>query len=176
MNALNPLEAFSALRDFLYTGGPILLWIMGLTFVMWSLIIERFWFFATRFPSLEKRTVKEWNARSDHKSWHAHAIREKMISEVRVESERSIQLIKTLIAVAPLFGLLGTVTGMVEVFDVMAATGSSNARAMASGVSKATIPTMAGLVVSLSGVFFISILDRRVKQGVNRVADELTLA
>ena len=42
---------------------------------------------------------------------------------------------------------------MVEVFDVMAVTGSGNARAMAAGISKATLPTMAGLVVALSVCF-----------------------
>jgi biopolymer transport protein ExbB len=54
---------------------------------------------------------------------------------------------------APLFGLLGTVTGMIEVFQVMAFSGGGDARAMAGGVSKATLPTMAGMVVALSGVF-----------------------
>ena len=54
---------------------------------------------------------------------------------------------------APLFGLLGTVTGMIEVFQVMAFNGGGDARAMAGGVSKATLPTMAGMVVALSGVF-----------------------
>ena len=48
-------------------------------------------------------------------------------------------MIKTLMAVLPLLGLLGTVTGMVQVFDVMAITGTGNARLMAGGVSAATI-------------------------------------
>jgi len=54
---------------------------------------------------------------------------------------------------APLFGLLGTVTGMIEVFQVMAFTGGGDARSMAGGVSKATLPTMAGMTTALSGVF-----------------------
>ena len=61
-------------------------------------------------------------------------------------------------------GLLGTVTGMVEVFDVMAITGSGNARAMAAGISKATLPTMAGLVVALSGIAFITLLERKAEK------------
>ena len=83
--------------------------------------------------------------------------------------------IKTCIALAPLFGLLGTVTGMIEVFQVMAFSGGGDARAMAGGVSKATLPTMAGMVVSLSGIFamiYISsvserhngILEERIKR------------
>ena len=52
---------------------------------------------------------------------------------------------------------------MIEVFDVMAISGSGNARSMASGVSKATIPTMAGMVGALSGVFASTWLNRKVK-------------
>jgi biopolymer transport protein ExbB len=61
------------------------------------------------------------------------------------------------------------------VFDVMAATGSGNARAMASGVSKATIPTMAGMVASISGLYFSTALDRRSRREVQKVADELVI-
>ena len=57
-----------------------------------------------------------------------------------------------MIALCPLFGLLGTVTGMIEVFSVLSITGGGQARSMADGISKATIPTMAGMVASLSGV------------------------
>ena len=59
-----------------------------------------------------------------------------------------------------MLGLLGTVTGMIEVFDVMAFTGTGNPRAMASGVSKATLPTMTGLVISISGLFAITIVEK----------------
>ena len=44
---------------------------------------------------------------------------------------------------------MGTVTGMINVFDVMGLVGNSNTRLMASGISLATIPTMAGMVASL---------------------------
>ena len=75
----------------------------------------------------------------------------------------------------PLFGLLGTVTGMIEVFDAMAFSGSGNARSMASGVSKATIPTMAGMVGALSGVFLVTILTRKVETEVELLDDSLTM-
>ena len=84
--------------------------------------------------------------------------------------------IKTLVAAAPLLGLLGTVTGMVEVFDVMAITGSSNARAMAAGISKATLPTMAGMVTSLSGIFFIAQIESKTRKAIANVEDELPLS
>jgi len=89
---------------------------------------------------------------------------------------RGLLLIKTLVAICPLLGLLGTVTGMIEVFDVMAVAGSSNARAMAAGVTRATIPTMAGMVAALSG-FIISVqINRFARDEGARVADGLILA
>ena len=60
-------------------------------------------------------------------------------------------------------GLLGTVTGMVAVFEVMAEVGTGNARLMASGISMATIPTMAGMVGALSGIFVSRVLEIRVQ-------------
>jgi biopolymer transport protein ExbB len=69
---------------------------------------------------------------------------------------------------------MGTVTGMIEVFDVMALSGSGNARSMASGVSKATIPTMAGMVGALSGVFLVTVLNQKVNREVEDLEDNLT--
>ena len=82
---------------------------------------------------------------------------------------------KTLVAVAPLFGLLGTVTGMVSVFDVMSISGSSDAQAMSAGVSRATIPTMAGMVASLSGLIFANQIEILAKRRVSKLADELEI-
>lgn len=172
---MNPFELILGLRDFLETGGPVLLWIMGVTFIMWTLMVERFWYFTFNHAGVVKRVRKRWDARSEHRSWYAHKIRNALISEVRLEATAGLSIIKIMIAVAPFFGLLGTVTGMVEVFDVMAFTGASNARAMAAGVSKATIPTMAGMVAAISGLYLANILEQRARQEVERVADSLEL-
>jgi biopolymer transport protein ExbB len=175
LSLLNPMLIFTSLRDFVETGGPVLLWIMAVAFFMWTLILERYWYFLTGFPITRGRAVREWGKRTERKSWYAHQIRAQMISEVRIEANRYIPFIKTLVGIAPFFGLLGTVTGMVEVFDVMAITGSGNARAMASGVSRATIPTMAGMVVAISGVYFASALQSRASNAVQRMSDELDI-
>jgi Biopolymer transport proteins len=70
-------------------------------------------------------------------------------------------------------GLLGTVTGMINVFDVMAITGTGNARAMASGISMATVPTMAGMVVSLIGLYFKTRFDSMAKKQLDIFKDQL---
>ena len=116
-------------------------------------MIERFWFLRTIHKKNVVAALSEWEARVDKKSWNAHAIRQQLISRVTLDLRSTIPLIEVLVVVCPLFGLLGTVTGMIEVFQVMAFTGGGDARSMAGGVSKATLPTMAGMTTALSGVF-----------------------
>jgi biopolymer transport protein ExbB len=67
------------------------------------------------------------------------------------------------------------VTGMISVFDVMAMTGTGNARLMASGISMATIPTMAGMVAALSGLYFGSYFENKSRNLFNALSDELNL-
>ncbi len=99
--------------------------------------------------------VGRWDAREDTTSWYAHRIRDTWISEATELLEQRMLTIRTLVAMCPLIGLLGTVTGMIGVFEVMAQQGTGNPRLMASGISMATIPTMAGMVAALSGVFSV---------------------
>ena len=169
-------EAVAAVRDFVETGGDVLLVIAFVTLVMWTLLIERFWYFRTGHRRERERVQEIWRARRDHGSWNAHQIRRLLISQVDLKLTRGLGLIKTIVALCPMFGLLGTVTGMIEVFDVMAIAGSGNTRGMASGVSKATLPTMAGMVAALSGMLFSIQLERFARDESQRVADRLELA
>jgi len=169
----NLLDAFIAIRDFLEAGGNVLFAIMLVTFMMWALIIERFLYLRTGYRAAVREVLDEWHARTDRSSWYAHQIRRELVSRMALALDRGIPLIKTLVALCPLLGLLGTVTGMIEVFQVMSVSGSGNPRAMASGVSKATIPTMAGMVAAISGLIFSVQLERRAKSEAEWVADEL---
>jgi biopolymer transport protein ExbB len=170
-------SVIQAVRDFVETGGDVLLVIAFTTGVMWTLILERFFYFKMGgHAAMAKRAIQTWRDRSDHQSWNAHAVRRLLVSEVELELNRGLLMIRTIVAVCPMFGLLGTVTGMIEVFDVMALTGSGNARGMASGVSKATLPTMAGMVAALSGMLFSIQLDRFSRDETQRVADQMDIA
>ena len=167
------LQAFEAIRDFMELGGDVLWAILVLTFFMWMLIIERFWYFRTAHKDLTGQIIASWDGREDTTSWYAHRIREALISQVHESLNASVPMIKTLVALCPLLGLLGTVTGMISVFDVMSFSGGANARGMAAGVSKATLPTMAGMVAALSGLFFSNMIERYVYNETGRVADRL---
>jgi biopolymer transport protein ExbB len=166
-------EIWNANWDFLEAGGEVLVAILFVTFLMWTLIAERYWYLRRAQGKTAARVIDQWRARADRSSWHARQIRQALISRVSRELNRTIPTIKTLVALCPLLGLLGTVTGMIQVFDVMAIAGSGNPRAMASGVSRATIPTMAGMVAALSGFVFTVPLQRRAQREAGRVADRL---
>ena len=158
------LPALETVRDFLEMGGGVLYVIGMLTMFMWALIIERLVYIRIGHKRLVTTALQLWENRDDHKSWNAHQIRERLVSQVSARVERNIPMIQTCVALCPLLGLLGTVTGMIEVFEVMAISGSSSPRSMAAGVSKATIPTMAGMVAALSGVAMGTYLQRKVSR------------
>jgi biopolymer transport protein ExbB len=166
-------EAVAAVRDFIETGGDVLLVIAFVTLVMWTMILERIWYFRVGHRQEARRVLDEWNARDDRTSWSAQQVRRMLISEIELKLTGGLALIKTIVAVCPMFGLLGTVTGMIEVFDVMALAGSGSARGMAGGVSKATLPTMAGMVAALSGMLVSIQLNRFAAFETERVADQL---
>jgi biopolymer transport protein ExbB len=168
------LDWYEQIRDFLEMGGPVLFVIGALSLVMWVLIFERMIYYRTGLPKYIAVFTDQWKARDERRSWNARSIREAMISRVSNKIEQNLPLIKTLLALAPLLGLLGTVTGMIEVFEVMAFSGTGNPRSMAAGVSKATIPTMAGMVVALSGVIASTLLSRFAHRKVEHLRAELT--
>jgi biopolymer transport protein ExbB len=166
-------EYLELMRDFFDAGGFVLWAIFTVSMLLWALIIERYVYLRRVYPGELGKLVSAWKDRSDQTSWFAHQIRLAMIAEISSCLGRSIGLIRSLIAICPLLGLLGTVTGMIKVFDVMAVMGTGNARAMATGISMATIPTMAGLVVALSGLFFSVRLRQQIRLERQQVADLL---
>ncbi|NRB38169.1 MAG: MotA/TolQ/ExbB proton channel family protein [Pseudomonadales bacterium] len=163
------------ISQFMNAGGEVLYLIAALTFLMWTLIFERIYYFLTELKSDINNAIERWEARDERQSWHAKKVRAKLISEVRLSINQNMPMIRTMVALCPLFGLLGTVWGMIEVFNIMAVTGGGEAKAMAGGVSKATIPTMAGMVAALSGVFANMFLTRVVERESLLLEDHMTL-
>jgi len=166
-------EAVAAIRDFMELGGDVLWAIMLVLFLMWTFILERIWYMYKVHPGRKRSIVRDWESRADTTSWYAKQIREQMISETSLSLKQNIGVIKVLIAICPLLGLLGTVTGMITVFDVMTYSGGGNARAMAGGVSMATVPTMAGMVAALSGVYFGTWLEHKANTESEKLEDLL---
>ncbi len=165
---------FVAIRTFMEAGGDVLYLIAIATFSMWAIIFERLWFINTDHKQDVGQALTYWESRAERTSWNAHMIRLRIISEVNQRLNSYMSYIKTLISLLPLLGLLGTVTGMVQVFEAMTYSGG-NARSMAAGVSAATIPTMSGMVATLSGVLAYTFLTSKVRSESDYMEDTLTM-
>ncbi|MDA0147630.1 MotA/TolQ/ExbB proton channel family protein [Vibrio sp. LaRot3] len=152
-SALQTSDWLLSLQSFMEQGGQILWWLGAVVLVCWLLIIERVLFLTIEYPKMRLQWIQKWHQRKEQHSWYALSIRDGWIAQAHMALYQNLNFIKVLIAICPMLGLLGTVTGMISVFDVMANQGSSNPKLMASGISLATLPTMAGMVAALAGMF-----------------------
>ena len=96
------LEFFAEIRDFIETGGQVLLVIGLLIFVMWLLILERALYVFVWHKAYKKATIAKWQARQDKRSWNAEQIRQAMISRVSLRLNSGIPIIQALVALCPL--------------------------------------------------------------------------
>ena len=155
-------------------GGPWVLWIFASGVLMWTLILERWWYFTRVLPRESAALQAEWQARKDRTSWCARQIRTAMISRLNTAMTTGFPVMQVLVPMSPLLGLIGTVSGMLEVFDSMALRGSADARSMASGVSEAMICTMTGLAVSITGLWPVHYFRTRATRETELMADKLS--
>ena len=166
---------FETILAFMDKGGNVLWVIATLVLFMWTLIIERFiYFYLGGWSTDRSAAIDAWERRAERGSWNAKQIRRKLLSEARDFINENMSLIATCVALCPLLGLLGTVTGMIEVFNVMAVTGGGDAKSMAGGVQRSTIPTMAGMVAALSGLFANTALQRITSREEHLLEDQMT--
>ena len=167
-------DGYLAIVQFMEMGGNVLYFIAAITFLMWTLIFERLWYFRAEHGKVIHLATSIWEDRAERRSWSAHQIRDGLISEAAGRISGNLVLIQTCVALCPLLGLLGTVTGMISVFDAMATMGG-NARSMAAGVSQATIPTMSGMIASISGLLGATLIKRKVDFEIELFEDHLTM-
>ena len=167
----SPLQAVMDMRQL---GGPVVLWIFVACVLMWAIAFERAWYFRKVLPAESARLLQQWKARPDKFSWASRNIRNTMISRLNAGMTSNLQVLRVLVPMSPLLGLIGTVSGMLSVFDSMAALGSADARSMATGVSEAMVCTLSGLAVSISGLYPVFYYRRRAAMETERLADQFT--
>ena len=171
---LRVVDSTYLLLDFMGAGGVVMWALAGLCVVFWTLVFERFWYMRRVFPRWvgERRAAWQELIQVGNASWQ-RAVRSAWLAQAQQRLVGPLRMSKTLVAMCPLLGLLGTVSGMVAVFDVLAINGTGNPRAMAAGVWQATLPTMAGMVLAITGLFSLARLERDARQAIERLADQL---
>lgn len=181
-------DSLLRLEDYLQTGGPVMIPLVLVSLAMWLLIIDRALFFRRlgrrdldslaarrlvaegRLPDPRRhRGATAWLvAEFLHRRTGRRTLDRYVLDEIVVRLQRRatehLAIIGVLAAIAPLLGLLGTVTGMIATFDVLAVFGTGNARALAGGISEALITTQTGLLVAIPGLYMKGFFDRRARR------------
>ncbi len=83
--------------------------------------------------------------------------------------QRGLQALATVVAAAPLLGLLGTVLGMIQVFDSISVAGLARGQQLSAGISQALITTAAGLVIAIPALFLHAYLESRAEHLVHAI-------
>lgn len=95
--------------------------------------------------------------------------------EVQPRLERLLPFIAVTAATAPLMGLLGTVTGMINTFKLITIFGTGDAKQLSSGISEALVTTEFGLIVAIPALIMHALLNRRA-QGVMANMERMAVA
>ena len=178
--------------DLIFRGGPIMIALLVCSAVSLAIIVERLFFlryqriirlqmlmeieiaikkndFASALdwskkansPMLKIAEVALINAdksKEDLKS----AIEESGRMEAAV-LEKFLTALQTIAVISPLLGLLGTVTGMINVFKTIVFEGTGNAAVLAGGISEALLTTAAGLTIAIPTIVFYNLFNKKVE-------------
>jgi len=113
--------------------------------------------------------------REIHKEEIQEAIEEASLLEIP-ELERNLAVLGTVAVVSPLFGLLGTVTGMINAFTTIALEGTGDPQQLAGGISQALLTTAGGLTIAIPCLIFYQLFDSRVNRymvEISQVSNEI---
>ena len=113
--------------------------------------------------------------REIHKEEIQEAIEEASLLEIP-ELERNLPVLGTVAIVSPLFGLLGTVTGMINAFTTIALEGTGDPQQLAGGISQALLTTAGGLTIAIPCLIFYQLFDSRVNRymvEISQVSNEI---
>ncbi len=182
------------IEDFLRAGGIVMLPLLMVSVLMWALIINRAFFFRRLYRKNMSRNmagehvrnnelpdpqkykgaitllVTEFlKKRSGNSRINSYILDETVVS-LMSSLDKYLAAIGVLATIAPLLGLLGTVTGMIMTFDIIAIFGTGNAKAMAGGISQALITTQTGLLVAIPGLYMHGFLAGRAQNLKHRIS------
>ncbi len=88
------MAPYTALMNLIDGGGPFVVFIFLSGVLMWTLVMERAWFFWKVLPLETQQYIDQWNARSDHVSWCARQIRDMMISRLNVQMNANLLVMR----------------------------------------------------------------------------------
>lgn len=182
-------------------GGWLMFPIIACSIIAFGIILERFWTLQSnkvtpkhlvatiwhwvKEGQLERSKVEEMSKQSALGKILAAGLSNRHLDRERIkesieetgrqvvhEMERFLNTLGTIAAISPLLGLLGTVIGMIKVFNAITSSGVGNAAPLAGGISQALITTAAGLSVAIIALMFHRYFRGRVDELVVKMEEE----
>jgi biopolymer transport protein ExbB len=177
--------------EIFHKGGPIMWPLLAVSVVVITVVIERFFFILIERKNRDERVVGEILAEIEKghldqacrvgeasKDFVARAVtyalthREKSFSEAMLRAanwelkrfHRGLMILDTAITLAPLLGLLGTVTGMISSFDMLGGSELGAPSAITGGIAEALIATAYGLGIAITGLLPFNYLNSREEE------------
>ncbi len=150
------------------------MWILaGVSLIIWSGLLEHLLYLREAAPRL-LRQARELGRGPVGK--RTEALRRMTLNRARSGLQRALPVLRTLVTLCPLLGLIGTVLGMIQVFDSIAVLGTADPRALSAGISRAVLTTMGGLMIALPGLYLVNLVERRIERIMHRLTLESTSA
>lgn len=163
---------FSGFADLFAAGG--VLWLLFLLAVLlWTLIVERYWYFYFDFPAAQEIALRRWKRHAGGDIKSARRARGQIVADVFAETHRSVSFIETLIVVILLLGLYASVGGLMRVLDAFPVGGVAGQQLVARGIAAAAVPAIASGALVVAALFFNRALRDRADVETRLLADRL---
>lgn len=154
-------------------GGGALYLLALLLWFSWSLSVYHFWFLKHGYQQSSAPIILQYKKSLKHSRKCKDAVRDEALSKMRDLLLSPLSYLQLVVAVSPLCGLLGTVSGMIDVFEVVQKVGTGKVQPLADGISRATFSTAAGIVVSLIALVLYVCLLRLARKKLLRYEELL---
>jgi len=156
-------------NQYMKDGGLLMYPIYLMLIIALILIAEKFIALLLHGASIKKKLSETLNSPEIRTREDAEKKIEALFAKIIPKLESRLPAISVLGTTAPLMGLLGTVMGMVELFDVITLHGTADPKLLAGGISIALLTTMAGLSVAIPVHLLHTWIAGRVEKAINNM-------
>lgn len=184
----------SALWEIIRSGGPIMWPLLACSVIVLTIIIERtlFWLGiawrrnrSLRDEILHLAQIGDWERIEEetedcadpvvqvlhvgilHRDYDMAKAMEDEAQQIVKKMSQFMPVLDTMITVAPMLGILGTVTGIISAFKMLGMSSTPDPRLVTGGIAEALLTTAAGLIISITTVFPYNYFKSRVEHAVH---------
>lgn len=157
----------------LFAAGGVLWLLLLLAVALWTLIAERYWYFLFVYPAAQEIALRRWKRYEKAELRTARRARRQIVGSVFAETHRSVNAIQSLVTVMFLLGLVGSLSGVMNVLSAVSLGGAAGQQRIAGGLITAGVPLLAAGSLVLVALFFTRALRDRADRETRLLADRL---